>query len=202
MEDKKIKQKGFTVIEIMIAISIFSMALMIVMAVVIGMGKQYQKASYTTQLNSAARSFHQTIATDINYGGIDPEIITTTNGQYRYICLSNNVVYAWPVSSGGTIANGLFRGTFTAYCNGNDLAATTTASTGTNVLPANGFVGAVEINPTVGGSYNVKTNFRTGTADMFSDPTNPNGSNCLPTLRGGDFCAVVEYNNSVRKRIE
>ncbi|MBX7263412.1 MAG: type II secretion system GspH family protein [Chitinophagaceae bacterium] len=202
MVDKKIKQQGFTVIEIMIAISIFSMALMIVMAVVIGMGKQYQKATYTTQLNAASRTFHQTIATDINYGGIDPKVLTTTNGQYKYICLSNNIVYAWPVTVGAVIANGLYRASFAGFCNGNDSAASTTVASGSNVLPANGFVGSIEIDPKIGGTYSVKTNFRTGTADMFSDSTNPSSSSCLPTLRGGDFCAVVEYNNSVRKRIE
>jgi prepilin-type N-terminal cleavage/methylation domain-containing protein len=199
----KIKnRKGFTIIEIMIAISVFSMAMMIVMAVVIGMGKQYQKATYTTQLNEASRSFHQTIATDINYGGLEPKVNTTSDSKYKYICLSNNIVYAWPVTNGSVIANGLFRNSFTTYCDGNDSAATATVANGENVLPANGFVASINIVSSSNGTSNIKTDFRSGTADMFTDSSNPATSSCLPTLKGGDFCSVVEYNNTVRKRIE
>ncbi len=36
-------KKGFTIVELLIAISVFSMAIMLVTAVVLGIARQYQK---------------------------------------------------------------------------------------------------------------------------------------------------------------
>lgn len=203
MAYKTINKKGFTIIEIMIAISVFSMAIMLVMAVVIGMGKQYQKASYTTQLNSASRSIHDEIAKDINYGSIVPSVQPpSSTDNLRWMCLSNNVMYAWYNSVDGNIQYGLFKGQ-SPNCTVSSLAPAEAEavinSSGTNLLPANSFVKSIEINSAGGNTYTVKTDFRSGTQDMFAG--NSISNECLPTLRGGDFCSVVQYNNSVRQRL-
>ena len=197
----RISSKGFTIIEIMIAISVFSMAMMLVMEVVIGMGKQYQKASYTTQLNSASRSFHEEIANDINYGSTTP-LVANNGTELRWICLSGSIMYAWRNSvNGNPLAYGLFKGQ-DSNCTNATLAPASAANiinNGFNLLPANSFVKNIEINLEGSGLYSLKTDFRSGAQDMFVD--SDISKDCLPTLRGGDFCSVVQYNNVVRQRL-
>lgn len=197
----KMNKKGFTIVELLIAISVFSLSIMLVTAVVLGIARQYQKASYTVQLNDASRNIHESIARDINYGASITAVQGTT---IKYFCSEGRVMYAWKPTSGASINNGLFRydlnsgGVFVAC---NDATASTALANGVNLLPRNGFVANFSSNSVGGGVSEIITNFKVGTADMFEDSTNPAGSNCLPTLRGGDFCSVVEYNSVVKPRI-
>jgi prepilin-type N-terminal cleavage/methylation domain-containing protein len=194
-----VNKKGFTIVELLIAISVFSMAIMIVTAVVLGIARQYQKASYTVQLNDASRNIHEALAKDINYGGSSSEVLS--DGLKKWVCSDNGVMYAWTATSGSSISYGLYR-----Y----DLAATQTCDAsvfdiaiqqGVNLLPKNGFVANFSKDDIGAGASEIKTNFRVGTADMFTDINNPSTSNCLPTLKGGDFCSVVQYNSVVRPHI-
>jgi prepilin-type N-terminal cleavage/methylation domain-containing protein len=197
-------KKGFTIVELLIAISVFSMAIMLVTAVVLGIARQYQKASYTVQLNDASRNIHEMLAKDSNYGNSSP-VTFSLNGK-TWVC-SNGVMYAWPNTAGGAIGNGLFRyePLPTQRCDdtsGSEPTATAAISNGVNLLPKNGFVANFSIDNTIGGGASrIETSFRVGTADMFTESDNPAGSNCLPTLKGGDFCAVVQYNSVVRPHI-
>lgn len=197
-------KKGFTIVELLIAISVFSMAIMLVTAVVLGIARQYQKASYTVQLNDASRNIHEMLAKDSNYGDSSP--VRGTGGNKTWVC-SNGVMYAWPNTVDGAIGNGLFRyePTPTETCDATSASASTAAiaiTDGVNLLPKNGFVANFSIDDSIGGGVSqILTNFRVGTADMFTESDNPAGSNCLPTLKGGDFCAVVQYNSVVRPHI-
>lgn len=194
-------RRGFTVIELMISISVFSVAMMSVMSAVMIMGRQYQKATYTTQLNSASRTFHQSISNDINYGGYSPEVKKTLDNSKSYVCLDKNVIYAWELTNNSTIKYGLFRGSYSGVCD--EGVAASAISNGVNVLPKNGFVAELKIELSTAGTYLVGTDFRTGENDMFTNPAVPAGEDtkCLPLLKGGDFCSIVQYNNFVKKRI-
>lgn len=197
-------KRGFTIVELLIAISVFSMAIMLVTAVVLGIARQYQKASYTVQLNDASRNIHEMLAKDSNYGNSSP--VRGTSVNYSWVC-SNGVMYAWPNTSGGAIGNGLFRyePSSTQTCDdtsGSEPTATDAIAKGVNLLPKNGFVANFSIDNTIGGGASqIETSFRVGTADMFTNSSEPTISNCLPTLKGGDFCAVVQYNSVVRPHI-
>ena len=196
-----INKSGFTVIELMISISVFSVAMMSVMSAVMIMGRQYQKASYTTSLNSASRTFHQALSADINYGGYSPEVKKTLDTSKSYVCLDKNIAYSWEITKNSDIKYGLYRGSYSGVCD--DGVATDVINTGTNVLPKNGFVAELKIEPSSAGTFLATTDFRTGDNDMFTDSTVPAGSStkCLPLLRGGDFCSIVQYNSYVKKRI-
>ena len=197
------KQKGFTILELLIAITVFSLSLMLVMAVVIGMGKQYQKATYITQLNDASRTVHQTLSDDINYSKLtNAEVKTAADGSNNsYICLSGNIIYAWPLAVTDDKV-GLYKYTGTA-CDDNNAA--TAISGGTNLLPKNSFVANFSVNSEANETYVIKTEFRSGTTDMFSLTGTENrttaGIKCLPTLQGGDFCSAVQYNSVVKPRL-
>ncbi len=199
---KRLNRKGFTIIELMIAISVFSMAMMLVMAVVIGMGKQYQKATYTTQLNSASRSFHEELARDVSYNSLEPKVRQVAGENFRWMCFGNSTMYAWIDSvAAGTVNNGLFKGQDSRCTDSSQAlaAAQQVINTGVNLLPSNGFVKSITVDSNGAGSFVISTDFRSGMADMFVD--SDISKECLPTLRGGDFCSVVQYNNVVKQRL-
>lgn len=183
-------KRGFTIVELMIAMVIFSVASLMTTGIVIGMSRQYQKGSYTAQLNDASRTVHQDIRDAIAYSKAFTPI--ANSGSIRFFCASNNLYY-WDQTIPGTIRYGLYKRSLTA----SQGCTAANASGGANLLPSNGFVGELSINQS-GDIYNVYTRFNVGTSDMF---TNANYTNCLPTLRGGDFCSVVNYNSSVVSRL-
>ncbi len=194
---KASRQQGFTILELLIAITVFSLSLMIVMAVVIGMGKQYQKASYTAQLNDAARNFHQAIANDVNYSKLATQLEVKNDGTTQYVCLASNIIYAWSLDTDGLYK---YQGTACDAGNANDAR-----TKGVNLLPKNSFVAKVTIPPPTNNTYFITTDFRSGTSDMFkltgTETRVSDGINCLPTLQGGDFCSIVQYNSVVKPRL-
>ena len=188
-------KKGFTIVELMIATSIFATISMLTVTIVIGLSKQYQKGTYTVQLNDASRTVHQEIRDGIAYGGaiqLDPSMNTPTVGDIDYFCTGKDMYY-WKISRSGSIFNGLYKKQLATT----DACDLTKTSGGTNILPPQGIVTAFNIVPQ-NDIYYISTNFATGTADMFTDNT---FTMCLDTLRGGDFCAIVNYNSTVKSRL-
>ena len=184
------KQKGFTIVELMIAMAVFSVTIMLVMAVVIGIGKQYQKASYTSKLNEASRNIHEQLRQSIAYGG---DYLPIVPGTYEGFCAGKDQ-YFYTKSNGPNIRNGLYKKTLITpgVCTN---PPNTTGSI--NLLPPNGFITQFDRNVS-GSVIEISTEFKVGTIDMFVGESVNN--NCLPTLRGGDFCSKLTYNSVVAKR--
>ncbi|HPD99319.1 prepilin-type N-terminal cleavage/methylation domain-containing protein [Candidatus Saccharibacteria bacterium] len=188
-------KKGFTIVELMIAMLVFGVASLLVTAAVIGMSRQYQKGSYTAQLNDASRSIHQDIFNAVAYVNKDAVTNMKTEDSVTYFCIGN-VMYYWSLPDGNTINNGLFKRQLSdAACERGQ------ANGGTNLLPRNGFVSQFTITqPSADlGVFDITTRFNVGTYDMYK---NNSYTECLPTLRGGDFCTIVNYNSSVKPRIQ
>ncbi len=188
---KNANQKGFTIIELMIASMVFSVLIIMVSAVTLGVAKQYQKATYTAQLNDASRNVHQTISQTIGYGGDYSE--TSVDG-YKVYCAGTTRLFYKP-STDTAINNGLYRQENTTDC-----GDTINIALAENLLPKNGFITEFSVNKIgANNAYNIKTTFKVGTVDMFE--TTPNivkiNNKCLPTLKGGDFCTEVTYTNVV-----
>lgn len=183
-------KRGFTIVELMIAMVVFGMASLMTTAIVIGMSRQYQKGTYTAQLNDASRSVHQDIRDAIAYSK-SYDTLKTDSGV-SFFC-AGSTMYYWPVTSPGTPKNGLFKRALSGLPCTRD-----NAQVGVNLLPRNGFVQNFSINLGAGGLYTITTNFAVGTNDMFTDT---NYTECLPTLRGGDFCSIVNYTSNVKSRL-
>jgi prepilin-type N-terminal cleavage/methylation domain-containing protein len=182
-------QNGFTMVELMIATSIFSVAILIASTVIIGISKTYQKASYITKLNDASRNFHQDIKNSANSGA---SIVKGSVATLDYICTSNTLYY-FTASSGNVIntPKGLFKKTV-------DNCASVTAGDlngGVNILPKDAYVSEVTYTEHSNLPSTIITRFNIGAEDMYVDKDVD--SSCLPTLGGGDFCAQVQYNSTI-----
>lgn len=189
--------RGFTIVEIMIAMLVFSVASLMTMAIVIGMSRQYQKGTYTVQLNDASRTIHQELRDGIAYGN---NMVFSIDGNGTDWVCNGNAIYYWQLVKDNNnvdgAKNGLFKRTLTSSDGG---CTDASAIDGANILPNNGFVSQFSI-AQAGLVYDISTRFNAGPSDSFSTTTD-DFSSCLPTLRGGDFCAIVNYNSSVMPRL-
>lgn len=187
-------KKGFTIVELMIATLVFSVAIILTTSVVIGMSKQYQKGMYTTQLNDASRTVHQDIRDSAAYS---KKLVYDLDGNGNdYVC-NGSVIYYWKLASGNNNQDGSRNGLYKKTLKGIPCNHSTAVENGSNILPKNGFVSKFTISIS-NGLYSINTKFNIGTADMFTDGTY---QKCLPTLSGGDFCSIVDYNTSVIPRL-
>jgi prepilin-type N-terminal cleavage/methylation domain-containing protein len=181
----KTKQKGFTIVELMIAASVFSVAIIMVSAVIMGISKTYQKASYTTQLNDASRNFHQELKNSANQGS---NISQVTGGTTTWIC-AGTTVYYWKLSQDTTYNGGLYKLENKTICPEH----TSPPTGGINLLPDGAYVYSAGLDSA--STKTATTSFGTGTPDMHEEGKLQNA--CLPTLKGGDFCAQVTYKSTI-----
>lgn len=189
-------QKGFTIIELLIAISVFSVTILLVTSVVLGISKQYQKASYTAKLNDASRNFQQDIKDSILQGNTVTQYI---NKNDHALC-TGNIKYYWTTpntESPPALPDLLKLGLFKISNNSSDPDCLVDGSDGTNLLPKDAFVKSIILTKN-GSVNNLTTSFAIGSADMFVDSDVSNS--CLPTLKGGDFCSKVEYSSTIGVR--
>lgn len=189
-------KRGFTIVEIMIAMLVFSVASLMTMAIVIGMSRQYQKGTYTAQLNDASRTIHQELRDSVAYGS---NLNWNIDGSgIDWVC-NGLAIYYWQLALNNNNAdgskNGLYKKVLTTADSGCSEAS---ANNGANILPNNGFVSQFAITQ-AGLVYDISTRFNVGPSDSFSNTNDY--SACLSTLRGGDFCAIVNYNSSVMPRL-
>lgn len=206
----KSKQRGFTIVEMMIAMSIFSAIIMLMSAVVIGLSKQYQKAVISAKLNDASQTIHAVLNNSISYSSsIDlSHFASASQNDWGYFC-ADGYRYFWHTQSGTSIGSnpGLYKDQVTSgTCDGPGPGSAAVAE---NLLPQNGFVTNLKAeagsNPMV---YEISTVFNVGSIDYFT--LGKTGSNddvasadtvCLTASRGGDFCAQNKYVSTVLKKV-
>ena len=181
------KNKGFTIVELMIAMLVFGAASLMTTAVVIGMSRQYQKGTYTAQLNDASRAVHQDIRDAIAYN----ESYVAGPPGTTFFCTGSTMYYWQNVIPPNPSAGFFKRDLDVLPC------TQANANNGINLLPRNGFVQNFSVS-SANGIYTVTSNFAVGTSDMCTDNTY---AQCLPTLRGGDFCSIVNYTSNVKSRL-
>lgn len=186
--------KGFTIVELMIAMSIFSVTIMLTAAVITGIAKQYQKASYGARLNDASRDVHATVGNALAYGG---QVTTRTSNGFDVRCI-DDYRYFWKLSVDDVIQSepGLYR-------DNKPCGDPAVVSGAENLLPKNGFITAFSITPDATDPLinTLLTTFKVGQTDMFEDPANIDDTYCLPTLRGGDFCSQITYTSTIVKKV-
>lgn len=90
------QQKGFTMVEFMISMAVFSLILIVILAAVAQVSKLYSKGITTTRTQQTARSLIDTIAQQIQYGEAVPSFaggstagfIGDTDGKSGAMCVS------------------------------------------------------------------------------------------------------------------
>lgn len=191
-------KKGFTIVELMIAISIFATAMTLVLAGVIFISRQYQQTSNRVALEEASRNVHQQITQSIQFSGTNI-LSEVTVSPYSAVCVGNYMYIFGANEPVNTQANyssqreGLFvKENPGVTCD----PALVNINGARNLLPAGAKVTLFSVTPT----GNVSTVFAKSPDDLLSFPGG-GVVTCNTTITGKEFCATVRLDSSASRRV-
>lgn len=224
-------QSGFTIVELMMATTVFAVILLLVTTGIIQIGRNYYKGTISAKTQEAARSVADAIAQNIQFAGgiIIPTDGSMNNGNQLGTCIGDKRYSFTPraLTTGAINTNrGLVVDTVSGGCssvtnalpNGQMLA---TSPTGEGLLAPGMRVVKIEVNnapPGGSGLYDVTVRIAFGDDDVLCSPTdaaddcsayaNPpsflstkDDLKCRDRLSTSRFCSVSEISTTVHKRL-
>lgn len=199
---KRLSNKGFTIVELLIASMVFATVLLICMDGITRIAKAYIKNTSVSKTNEFVKSFSNDIAQQIKYSSFIPTT-SSTSGGYK-ICV-NSIAYKITFN---TTTNAILKKTDT-NC-GNFITNSTFFDSGSeNFAPVGGRVLKFSVTP----SNNIwKVNIKIALAepDLLVDSSNRQYNSpgydyatakCRSPLSGNEFCSIIELNTSVSRRM-
>ncbi len=225
MHKTKNKSGGFTIIELMIAISIFALVLMALSAVMIQIGRAYYRSVYTSRTQDAMRNISDNITRSIQFSG-NP-VIKGSSPNFDAVCIgSTRYTYALnsEVGAGG---QALWRDRVFASgsCDPLDLSSIPTGNEGSELLSENMRLLAFSVEEVPGSTreYVVRIDVGYGDDDQMegadedgdtiedlgdavADLNDDSTSNivrfrCKPSTINFQFCAVSSLESTVTRRL-
>ncbi len=197
----KKKNNGFTIIELMIATTVFATILMVCMTGIILLGKNYYKGIIMSRTQNTARSVMDTITQSIQYSSASPiPLVAGAPG-------TGTVVSAGDAS--GVFCVGKKRFTYNKGINATTAAGAlimdelplngncTASTTGKELLSQNMRLQEFQILKN-GENYDIHLVIMSGDPAL-ADP--PNTGNLCAIGSGSQFCASARLETSVRRRI-
>lgn len=203
MKTNNLKYKGFTVVELMIATTVFSFILLLCTFGIIQIGRNYYKGSTIVRTQNVTRSILDDISNSIEYGGDEPNPQSFagnsgcfTIGRKIYFYNLNNI----PTSSAAVTGAGL-----RMYRSGD---CTNPVGSFQELLGRNMRLARFNLNYS-DSTYAVKIKVMYGESDLIVDNNNDNASvstnydqfHCK-TTEGSQFCASSELETTVTRKVE
>lgn len=211
--NKKNTQKGFTIIELMIATSVFGIVLVIAASGIVTIGRMYYKGITSSRTQEATRSVIETIsstlqlsdASSTSTGGGFPGAQSICFGQDRYTYIINSQVTDPSVI-------GL---RYDVRPNLNDCSPL--ASGGSELLRENTRLLDFRVSLVTPGTYRINVKIAYGDNDLIStydnngspiggsghpNETESRAASCKPGITGSSFCAVSELETVVNNRVK
>jgi prepilin-type N-terminal cleavage/methylation domain-containing protein len=190
--------KGFTVVELMIAISVFATAMTLVLAGVIFISRQYQQTSNRVALEEASRNIHQQITQSIQFSGTNilPEV---TVPPYSAVCVGN-YMYIYGANEPVSLQANYISQSEGLYVKDNPGITCDTAlvniNGARNLLPSGAKVTLFSVSST----GNVSTIFVKSPDDLLRYSGGV-VDGCSTTITGKEFCATVKLDSSATRRV-
>lgn len=221
-------QRGFTLIELMIATSVFSVVLLIASNGIVQIGRMYYKGIVTVRTQEAVRSTVSDISNSLQLTGGQPiySTVTPPGSQFvtKAICIGKSrYTYQIDVKIDSNVGGHALwlddQGNGT--CTPANLSLAEPSSTGRELLGANMRLLRFTVNPPAAGSnlYTVGLTVAYGDSDLLTnydingsarvDLVGGDGVNegdaaaalCRSGVSGSNFCAVSGLDSSVKKRL-
>jgi prepilin-type N-terminal cleavage/methylation domain-containing protein len=197
---KRTNQHGFTIVELMIAISVFAVAMILVTAGVIVIGRQYQQGTNRVKLESATREVHQNVTDAIKFAGEEILPPPADSAGWRSVCVGDQqyIYAATPDPVSQAVYNGLNRGLFVQTKPAGACVTSAPGASAKNLLPED----AVVLKFSVGGNQ-VSTVFAAADGDLLNltSPQTPDDVVCRANIAGKEFCAVVKLDSTALRRV-
>lgn len=205
--NRLVKQKGFTIIELMVATAVFSSVLLLCTTGLIQIGRTYYKGLISSQTQNTSRSIIDFLTQAIQTSTTAAATYTPGTG-YPYVCigdtritysLDKKLVDSSPGSSEtlhamvADIAPSC--GALTA---GQDLSAASVSAGSIELLNANTRITEFKIEPLAGTSLSqVTVRIVYGDIEAYDSGTNQ----CFSNKQGGQFCATSRLVTTVQRRL-
>lgn len=199
----KSNAKGFTILELMIASTVFSVILLLCTVGIIQIGKTYYKGTTISRTQSVARDVMDRISQEIQFGSSEPEnpasvvantIVSNTSaegvfciGSTRYTYKKNNPVGNDPTD------HALVADTYSVNCD-NPGFASALGNKGKELLAQGMRLAELEILTSSNG-YKIKIRVTQGGGELVG----PNG-NCKSGA-GSQFCGSSYLETTVQRRL-
>lgn len=198
-------QKGFTIIELLIATLVFSSVLLLITFGIIQITRTYYKGVTSTKTQQTARAVIDEISQSIQFAGgtVTPspapapsssQVFCLNTKRYSYILGrkltdgSNHVLVAdTPPCTSSSTAQDMNSASLTP--DSRELLAPNMRLSKLDVI---------EVDPNL---WQITVKVVYGEDDLLNDPAQPN-ANCKNISVGGQFCAVSELSTVVQKRLD
>lgn len=213
-------ESGFTIVEFMIATTVFSVVLLVVTAAVLYIGRTYQRSLYASSTQAATSNLVDTLAQAIKFSG--GTIDLASSGETRSICVGNRqflYVIGRQLDGGSEVATQTRNAVVTRQRNNCTIEPLTGTVSGsfTELLGRGMRLSRLDITPT-GSMYTISARVAYGDDDLLCSPTQFPGSCdsatpmtaanlksardlvCKP-MSGSEFCAVSEISTTVYRRL-
>lgn len=213
---KDINSSGFTLVELMISLSVLSLILLMGAMIMTQIGKWYSKGVNSANVQNVSRTVSSDIVSAIQFSGTSPRTGTGGAGGASAYCL-DKVRYTYVLNrklggnTGGSAANHvLWRDVMrtSANCTPLDLSAsrpsdsnTDTSVGGFELLSNNMRLTQLRVtdNPVGSGIYAVEVNMAYGSDEVVR--SNAGRASCLGGA-GTEYCAVANHSTSVNRRLK
>lgn len=216
--NKQVGQKGFTIVELLIASAVFSVILLICTVGIIQIGRTYHKGIISGQTQEAARSIMEEITRTIQFNGGAIGLITnpgsTDPADPSYLCIGSKrfaFVNNRQLVISGTPETDQSRHVLVVdnrSCGGEaqrlDNSDGSLLSGSKELMPANMRLTKLEVSPLGNELYKVTIRVISGHRDVLvdADTSTVGPDQCVASTAGGQFCAISELTTTVQKRVK
>ena len=204
------RQAGFTVLELMVATTIFAIVLLVLTVGVLSFSRDYFSSVNRSNTQTVARAIIDDIAKTIQFSSAS--LTTGDQGSTSARCIDNvQYLYApgYEVSDTTDLSNhkskyGLIKRVSSNGCGGVDLVSgyTFNATEDKELLGKNMRISALSVTPTGDNVFTIRVRVAYGDDDLFAN-LNPSDWSKM-ACRGGvgsQFCAVSDLSTTVQQRI-
>lgn len=210
-------RQGFTIVELLVALAVFSVVLLVVTVGIMQISRMYYKGLTESNTQAAARGIVDTVAQAIQFTGgnvIDTPAGVTPGNSYDF-CVNNQEFSYRPGyqltdgTPGSHQTNHAIVVRTVANCSGPSGQIMSGAVTGRELLSPNMRLSNMVVDSLGGNLYKVQVRVVYGDSDLLrspSSPASPNGDLATDASCRGDagrqFCAVADISTVVISRVK
>jgi prepilin-type N-terminal cleavage/methylation domain-containing protein len=184
MRHQDTNQRGFTIVELMIATSVLAIMLLLVSIILSSIGNLYYKDTNQTRIQDEARTIADQISQDLELNG---GAVQSNNGVY---CIDGSIRYSYVIGKelGTSTPHVLWRdiNPNPATCNSANLSLALPSATGVEMLGPSSRLSQFDV--TLNSPYTITINIAFGDDDLLCSPS-ASGNTCASsgTMPAADF---------------
>jgi prepilin-type N-terminal cleavage/methylation domain-containing protein len=196
----KKQQTGFTIVEFLISITVFSITLLIAASAIVYIGRLYYKGGIMTRTQESSQQLIEDVAQAVQFGdaaGAGSLVQFFDTGTLRVYCIGSTR-YTYRLGVPLTTGNiGVWKD-INPNIGGTCVAATGSEPSGKELLSNNMRISRFDITSSNNAHrIDVRVSFG-ATDDLFTDAT---FESCVSVATGGQFCAVSRNSTTVVNRL-